>query len=236
MHRLAAKACTAAVIAVAASSAGAVSVDIGTDDTSPIPDSVTSADLFSDLAGATVSFDGTQTTWVAGSGDWGTGATCGGAAIADYSLGGCGDTFDGEWLLSNGSGSALIDLVVNLTGIGHFFDRTDPSPGTPGSFAGRDFTYLSSTMPGIDGRISVVYSEPGQDLPNAPDEDLYGVMAVSFADLTNTALPTENGLIDDTQLVFQQDTDPPVIPLPAGAWLLLTGATALVAVRRRRQG
>ena len=132
-------------------------------------------------------------------------------------------------------------MEIDLQPIFHFFDRTEPSFGTPGSAQGRDFEYISSSMPGIGGTIDITYSFPGQTPPNAPpvgNEDLYGVMLIDFTGLTNTAGVNQRGLISDTTLTFRQDTDPdtppPPIPLPAGAWLLITGGAALVALRRRK--
>jgi hypothetical protein len=228
-------------------------VIIGTDDDDPIPDTVFSRDFFSDLAGASVTFGSqsgasTAGTWIAGDGNWGAGAGCGGVNANlpsgfGYTLGGCGDTFTETWELLNGSGDGLLTVEIDLRPVpDHFFDRTDPSTGTPGSARGRDFEYVSSTMPGIDGTINITYSFPGQTPPNASpndprNEDLYAVMLIDFTGLTNTAGANQRGLIDDTVLVFRQDTDPDTmspIPLPAGAWLLLTGGAALVTLRRRK--
>lgn len=225
--------CTALAMVLGAGGAfAAPTVNILTNESNPIPDQpIFSTDLFSLLAGASVTFNNQTTTWAAGNGLWGNGAQCGGAAIGGFSLGGCGDTFGQNWFLDNNATSVLTSFQVDLTPIGHFFDRTDPSPGTTGSFNGRDFTYVSDTLTSSGGTIGVTYSIPGISAPR----DLYGIMDVDLTGLTSGATGITNGLQTGAQLVFEQDTDFSEVPVPAAGWLLVTSLGALAAVRRRRR-
>lgn len=214
----------------AAASAAPV-VGISTNEDNPVPDPVVSFDVFSNLAGAIVSFNGASTVWGAGSNPlWnptGGGTNCGGAILGGFSLGGCGDTFSNLWYQANNATAILTEVVVDLTPTHSFFDRTEPSPGTFDSAAGRDYTYVGDTVAGgYGGQIDVVYSIPGI----SPPEDLYKVMLIDYSGLTSAA--GNGGILPGTEITYEQDTDP--IPLPAGAWLLITGGAALVALRRRK--
>jgi hypothetical protein len=219
---------TGAALSVATTAWAVPTVSIATDETGLVADVVRPLDLFSWLAGATVDFNGGafSDTWAAGAGLWGAGPGCGGVSVGGFHLGGCGDTFVGEWVLNNTGMSLLTDFTVNLLPIGHMFDRTDPSPGSVDSSSGTDFTYVSSAPP-LDGTIRVLYSRPGIQ----PPTDLYGVMRVDLAGTTPFG-----GLPVDGEMRFLQDTDAKV-PLPAGVWLLLTATGGLAGVRRlKRRG
>lgn len=217
----------ASIAAVTFGAAPVAAIPLVTHATDPsvsIPDvPVSSFDTFEMLEGAFVSFGGAGAIWTA------LAPGCGGAEVAGFSLTGCGDTFGGHWSLLNGSGTFLPYIVVDLTPIGHWFDRTDPSPGTPGSAAGLDFGYVTSSLPGIGGGIHVTYSVAGA----SPPEDLWGVMRVDFEPLLYDggccAIPTGH------DLTFVQDTDSVgQVPIPAAGWLLLGSLAGLVARRNRR--
>lgn len=218
---------------LAAPAAWAVpTVGIGTNESDPVPDTVVPLDLFSWLAGATVSFNGGAfvDTWTAGGGTWGGGPDCGGVVVAGFHLGGCGDTFVGDWVLTNTGNQLLTDFTVDLLPIRHMFDRTDPSPGSVDSAAGLDFAFRASN-PATEGTIGVLYSRPGVQVPR----DLYGVMAVDLTGLLDVSGARLGGLIPDGELRFGQDTDPPPVPLPAGLWLLMGATGGLAGLKRLRR-
>lgn len=155
---------------------------------------------------------------------WGLHAApfCGGVVSSLFSLGGCGDTFTENWVLTNlrGAGVRLTNLVVDFVGTPFWFDRTRPSPGTPDSVAGRDFEFIGPES--VCCVINVEYSL----LHNVVFEDAWKRMTVDFTGLSG-------GGVENT-LRFRQDTDT-VIPVPAALPLLLTGIGLLGALRLRRR-
>lgn len=76
-------------------------------------------------------------------------------------------------------------------------------------------------------------------------EDLYFLFSgfsgtVNFAAVTGISLRVTGGPAFDTsfdliEATIDPENPPPVIPLPAGAWLMIGGMGALAAVKRRKQ-
>lgn len=214
-------------------------VNIQVNNATLVPDdNVKPLDFFSSLAGVKVTFktltDAFTKNWAAGDGSWGAGDFCGGVAVDGFSLGGCGDTFINLWYLDNNTHltnpDSLMGFEVDFRGTGHFFDRTEPNPGSFDSSAGLDFTFFDSTVFDLGGIINVRYSVPGMQAP----EDLYKVLTVDLQGLTGGS---GLGALDHgASLRFRQDTDDTdVVPLPAAGWLLVTGGIALASLRRRRR-
>jgi hypothetical protein len=155
-----------------------------------------------------------------------TGATSGAAAGTGWSLSEVGDTFGGDWTLSNTSGKSLVRLVIEAIPGNTVFDIFDvpPGPDTPLSARGLPFTVLSGTAP-----TSSAYSVP-IDISLG---DLFGTLTLDWA--AGFASGAAN-------LVFEADTDSgttddPVRPVPEPASALLVGAAlfALWMIRRKER-
>lgn len=147
---------------------------------------------------------------------------CGGVISNLFSLGGCGDTWDQIWYLSNlRTTSLLTGLVVDLTRTLFWFDRTEPSPGTPNSALGRDFEFVDAD-PLVTGNISVEYSV----IHGMQFRDTWQVMTIDFTGLDQGGV--------EGQLRFRQDVDTGVIPVPAALPLLITALGMLGFLRRRK--
>lgn len=222
----------AVAVAIWGTSAAAVPVvNIGTDATQSVFDIVKPSGLFSWLGGAEVTFTlqgGSSVTqsWAAGGGAWGVGEGCGGVTTGSgISLGGCGDTYIAAWNMANESLDTIETFVVDLTPTGHFFDRTYPSTGTPGSSLGADFSVLGAE-PGSTGTISVTYAGIG----NRFHGDLWQVLSVDLLRFTSGSANAPGGLATGATLTFRQDTDAP-IPLPGTFWQLLGAAGCLAALQ-----
>jgi hypothetical protein len=120
-----------------------------------------------------------------------TGPASGAAATPLWSLSVDGDTFNANWNFTLDDGITLLGFTLDgLAGL-TFFDRSEPSPGTAGSAAGRD---ISSFAPDLTGQA--LYSQPIFLGGDAPLLDLYGRLDVDFG---------EDGVTGN--FTFQQDTD-----------------------------
>src|SRR5262249_17935497 len=116
-------------------------------------------------------------TWMA------TGPGAGRAQGTGWSLSESGDTFSpalgsDPWNLRNAiPGDIGITRLVLDGGPGMtIFDRTNPSPGTPGSGSGLDFT--SDHFDALD--ITATYRNQVAVTPNAPVGDIYRVLDVQI--------------------------------------------------------
>lgn len=169
---------------------------------------------------------------------------CGGVSGL-FSLSGCGDTYDQNWTLSYSGLSLMETLRIDFRPTDLWFDTFIPTPGTPGSLEGHDFTFISGTVSGtINATYSYVWTDeppPGPAIPMSsplengastdngiptPEWDTFKVLDLDFTDLDGGGFSGE--------LVFRQDVDS-VIPLPAALPLLLTGVGLLGVFHRRRK-
>ena len=161
-----------------------------------------------------------------------TGATSGGVMGTGWALSLTGDSFNSPWNFEffddvlGRLDTLVLDGSTGLT----VFDRTDPSLGTPGSAAGRDFSFASGTCGTC--KASVVYSGVTSIGAAAAVGDLWQTLTIGFA---LDAAPRSNWS-------FLQDTDNdsrftpiPAIPEPETYALMLAGLGVMGWLGRRRR-
>lgn len=180
--------------------------------------------------------DGMAVTAVFGSGAmetafWAdTGATSGAASGTGWALSESGDTFGGDWVLTNTAALGIQKILIDA-GVGDtVFDRNF-SPSTAGSASGLTFTLVSDTG---DHDVTATYSDLVALSGFSPVGDLYRRLQIEFT----------NGTFDSTNTyVFHADTDnlnlpgdlSTAVPLPAPLWLGFTMLGGLGLVRRIRR-
>ncbi|MEO8079336.1 MAG: PEP-CTERM sorting domain-containing protein [Caldimonas sp.] len=233
-HRLTKLALAAAAAAcVAGGSANASTVNYSTTD-APVTnlDSLTGyMTSGADMSGLTVmaTFSGGLTQSLA----WATtGASSGGVTGTGWGLSLNGDSYGGNWNFTFDPQYSLGQLT-KLVLDGHtgltVLDRTEPSPGTPDSASGLDFSFAGGTCGSCvaDAIYSGVTSIGGAVAVG----DLWQILTVNFLDRTGP----------DADWAFHQDTDNdgryvPGVPEPE-TYALILGGLGLVGwmgKRRRR--
>lgn len=226
---------TAAIAAALAVPAQAATIVIVNDNTSPatIPGLTGFATTGAMMTGLEVtacfSFIGCQT------GVWATtGAQSGSASGSDWTLSVNGDTFTaGIWNFDFAAGHAngqLVSLLLDGRDGFTIFDRTNPSPGTPGSASGRDF---NTAFGAITDFIDVTYMNPTAIGVAGAVGDLFQQVFISFRPNANGG---PSGPRDD--FTFSQDADNDSrfnqVPEPGSLALLAIAALGLGLARRRR--
>jgi hypothetical protein len=166
------------------------------------------------------------------------------------------NTLTAPWQLSNtrmanGQPLAITSIDMDAGPGSSVFDRTNPSPGTPGSNIGTDLTQINRNggLGGNNFDMRVTYSDIVQDDGNPPVGDLYRRMTIEFGSLmggvftpggftsVNTlpaSIVNPNGALN-----FFQDTDPVQtirsIPEPTTLALFGVGTVGLAGWRLRRK-
>ena len=144
-----------------------------------------------------------------------------------WSLSESGDTFGGDWVLTNVSAAPITGFLIDGGPGRTVFDINPGSPSTANSASGQPFTRVG----GSTGRdIAVVYSDALGVGGNAPVGDLYRKMDVKF---NAPGGPIQPG---SQSLVFETDTDnatTDIVPEPS-AVLLAFGALGVLSLRGRR--
>jgi hypothetical protein len=152
-----------------------------------------------------------------------TGAASGGVSGSGWGLSVNGDTFTAPWnFTTSDSLGQLVTLLLNGHGSFTVFDRTLPSPGTPGSAQGLDWTTSLNSGTVID----VTYLDPIGIAGVDPVGDLFKQVFVNFG---------QTG--PRTNFSFFQDTDNDSrfqVPEPSSLLLLGLGMLAMAFARRRR--
>lgn len=178
-----------------------------------IVDPMTGADLAGLSVTANYSGFGINALWQA------TGATSGATAANPlFSLSLTGNT-DGTlaWQYTPGAPQTLLSLVLDGSAAGIYFDRTNPSPGVPGSGPGIDMAFSFTPPPGFD--IFVIYSGP-VNYAGSP-HDLFTKVTIQFGGNGGAA-----GFAPQP-FQFTQDTDRSVVPEPGASTMILAGVGLL---------
>ncbi len=155
-----------------------------------------------------------------------TGANSGGVTGSGWGLSVNGDTFAALWNFAMTPNlGQIMSLIIDGTNALTVLDTTNPSPGTPDSASGADFTFTDGSIDAVATYSSVVAISP-----NAAVGDLYQVLTVNFG----------NGG-PRTDFSFRQDTDNDsrfgtTVPEPGSlALVALALAAAGAGARRTRK-
>jgi hypothetical protein len=158
-----------------------------------------------------------------------TGASAGGVFGAGWSLTLNGDSFGGNWLFNFTTLQAQLTRLVldGSTGL-TVLDRTNPSPGTPGSASGMDFSFSAGTCGACVA--TATYGGLTSIGAAAAVGDLFQKVTVDFT----------GGTGPRTNWSFVQDTDNdsrfvPGVPEPETYVLLLGGLGLVSWVGKRRR-
>jgi hypothetical protein len=126
--------------------------------------------------------------------------------------------------------SPLISLTLDGSAAGIYFDRAHSGSGTPGSGPGADISFGPLFgLVNVDDFIVVTYSSAVRLDGNAPQNDLYAEMTISFA-----GVPTFGGL-EPQDFAFTQPVDRNIAPEPISVLFILAGLGALSVHWKRIQ-
>lgn len=157
-----------------------------------------------------------------------TGTGAGGASGTGWSLGESGDTFGGNWTLSNTGTLGITRLLIDAGPGNTVLDTTfGGATGTPGSELGMDFAVVSGGDPYA---ITATYSNLVALTGFAPVGDLYRDLDIAF-DVGLTGSLVFNA--DTDNIKFAGDIAP--VPIPGALLLLGTGLLSLAGYGYRRK-
>ncbi len=160
-----------------------------------------------------------------------------------FSLALSGDTFSSSWILngiSTAVGASLQSLVFNGPAGFTVFDRTSPSPGTPGSSSGRDANGSTNAKSGKGEPAAVngvaTYSNIVSVGANAALADLYAQVTIVFGagGAGLTAGQSADFLMDTDSIGLRGDVPGSGVPEPSTLALIGGGLLGLAAFRRKR--